>query len=282
MCGGNDSAGGDDRSFVEKAMDFTSIGAIVNAMNAAGAATIANGGPNEAPGASRGNGYGGNEAVSGRVDGPGGQAGGGNLTPETVAAWQQSQVNGTGREGEDAYEYRRRRDIEENEARQRAEAEQRRAEAERAAQERVQAQQRQAQEDAARQQREQHDREATRPTETSRPTYSPAASPRSNLDVARAAVAPAPMDMRIDEEAIQRQRMEGQRRPDPVSATPVISPVASPPTAPSIAPSAPSAAPIAATMSSVARPIRAAPKPRPAAGLYSGLSSGSGNVRVVR
>lgn len=79
MCGGNDSAGGADGGFndgraaaptsgLSSLMDFSSIGMAVNALNALGEMTVANGGPNEARGANVGNGYGGNEAVSGHVN----------------------------------------------------------------------------------------------------------------------------------------------------------------------------------------------------------------------
>lgn len=283
MCGGNEGAGAQNGMGF---MDYTSIGAVVNALNALGEATVRNGGPNEAPGASTGHGYGGNVSVSGRVDGPGVTGGGDNLSPEAVAAWQRSTVDGTGKVGEDAYAYARRRDQEENEARQRAEEERRRQDEEN---------RRRAEDDqnARRNVRDPLLREAeensARPTDTPRPVYSPAAAsdkPRSAadptdmaptmLDVARASLLGAPTD---HSEAPNNAWQGAVPVASPTSAAP--RPVVTPSAAPAATAAPPAAQPVAAAVTKVARPGPMAAKPKPVAGLYSGLSDGN-NVRVVR
>lgn len=64
-----------ERGMLDRMMDYSSIGQVVGAMNRAGEATVRAGGPVEARGASRGDGYGGNEAMSGSGGGAGGDAG---------------------------------------------------------------------------------------------------------------------------------------------------------------------------------------------------------------
>ena len=66
---GGYNEGRDQGGWVGDAMDFTTFGQIVNALNALGRNTVAAGGPVGSPGSSRGDGYGNNEAMSGSAEG---------------------------------------------------------------------------------------------------------------------------------------------------------------------------------------------------------------------
>jgi hypothetical protein len=274
MCGEGEGAGAQAGLGF---MDYTSLGAVVNGLNALGAATIANGGPNEAPGASVGNGYGGNSAVSGRVDGPDGRAFGPALTDAAVQRWQQQMTSPTGPKDDTAYDMVVREGREADAARQR-EAAQGEAEA------RVRAdQQRQQDEAAARERREHQERIDTQPTDTPRPARAPSpaqaaasnAAPVSMVDVARAAVA-SPEVLGGPTGVVP-----GPVGGDPGPSSPVGS-IGPRHSIPGPAPAPVLASPIAATVAKTARPGPAPkPQPKPAAGLYNGLSTGS-PVRVVR
>jgi len=273
MCDTIDAAGRD--AFGEDFNPYAGLAmnAVVGAMNAAGRATIANGGPNEAPGASTGQGYGGNVAISGSVDGPDGGAAGPAVTDAAVQRWQQQMMSPTGPKDGTAYDMVVREGREADAARQR-EAAQGEAEA------RVRAEQQRQQEDAAaRQRREHQERMDNQPTDAPRPTQapaaaavaSPAASPVSMVDVARAAVEP------------QGEVLGGKTGivPGPVGGDAPSAPMGSIGPTHSI-PGTPAPSPVAAAVAKAAKPSGAPmAKAKPAAGLYNGLSSGS-PVRVVK
>lgn len=106
-----------ERGMLDRMMDYSTVGQVVAALNRAGEATVRAGGPAEARGASRGDGYGNNVSVSGNgpgVDGDSGAGAGGaetggepapvvNPAPTTPAAPLNSdrprQITGAGTNG---------------------------------------------------------------------------------------------------------------------------------------------------------------------------------------
>lgn len=278
--------------------DFNALaGAVMNAAvglaNAGGRATIANGGPNEARGASRGSGYvddpsspnrGGNEAVSGIVDAAGGGDGYAGLDPGYV------------------WEMERR-----EQARQRAEQ---------AAQAETDRRQREQQAMEAERQRQEHQRrESTRPGETITPTPSPAISVGGeDLDAERRRQAQEDAWRRENE--LNQQREDAWRTrptdpgptmtqerlggptgivpgpvysfdtPAPAPRAPVTYANLAPPTPASPAPrtvtsaASPASPTVASAMTQVAKPAKAPQAARPA-GLYNSSGGGSA-VRIVR
>lgn len=284
---GQEAFGNDYNPFAGLAMN-----AAVGLMNAGGKATIANGGPNEARGASRGTGYvddpsspnrGGNEAVSGIVDAAGGGDGYAGLDPSFVLSEQLRE-----------------------QARQRSEQ---------AAQAAIDQRQREQQAAEAERQRQEHQRRMdTQPGQTVTPTPSASDSIGTEEDLRRR------RDQDVNENNRRREEEEARWReatrptgPGPTMTQEVLGgptgivggPVYSfdAPSAPS-APKAPvtyanlapptpaspaprtvtSAAPattptVAAAMTQVAKPTKAPQAARPA-GLYN--SSSGGAVRIVR